>query len=450
MQENKIVNIIPYPQEVTFKTGYNCNFTTEFNRDESLPDDHFRIVVHKQNIAINYNNKRSMIYANQIIKQLKKENNSIPCMEIYDYPKYTWRGMHLDVSRHFFDVGFVMQYIDVLSYYRLNYFHLHLTDDQGWRIEIDKYPELTKHGAYRIDESGETYGGFFTKNDLKKIIEYAAEKGIEVVPEIDMPGHMQAAVSTYNYLSCKDEETHVWSKWGVSENVLCPGKKTTYEFAYNVLDEIIDLFPSRFIHIGGDECPKENWKHCSKCQKVIRDKNLKDENELQAHFIKDICGYLHGKGKIALGWDEILEGDLQTEAWIMAWRNEGAVKNALEKGFKTIVTPNNTLYFDWKQTAEEGEKGGFGVINTKKVYTFDPNPDNSNLIAGAQANLWTELIPTPERAFYMLFPRVAALAEMTWGTNNHWNSFLKRLPYALPEIFTESEITDICIRAKSK
>ncbi len=449
MQENKTLNLIPYPQEINFKAGFNSNSASEYIHDTSLPEDHFRIFINKKSIEIKYNSKRSKIYAEMLLKQLKKNGNELPCMDIYDYPKYSWRGMHLDVSRHFFDVEFVKQYIDILSFYRLNYFHMHLTDDQGWRIEISKYPELTSHGAYRKLDNGESYGGFFTKIDIAEIIDYADEKGIEVIPEVDMPGHMQAAVSTYNYLSCKDEETHVWSKWGVSENVLCPGKETTYEFAYNVLDEIISLFPSKFIHIGGDECPKENWKHCDKCQKILSDNDLTDENELQAHFIKNICNYLHEKGKIAIGWDEILEGDLQTEAWIMAWRNEGAVKNALEKGFKTIVTPNNTLYFDWKQTAEEGEKGGFGVINTKKVYSFDPNPDKSELIVGAQANLWTELIPTPERAFYMLFPRVAALAEMTWGTNTHWESFLTRLPSALPGIFTEAEIKDICNRANS-
>ena len=450
MQENKNLNIIPYPQEVSFKSGYNTSMFVAYTVNESLPEDHFKISVKKQTVDVEYNNDRSLIYAKQLIEQLINSSEPVPCMEIYDYPRFIWRGMHLDVSRHFFSVDFVKKYIDILSHYRLNYFHLHLTDDQGWRIEIMKYPELTSHGAYRTGENGITYGGYFTQKDIRDIIEYAALKGIEVIPEIDMPGHMQAAVSTYNHLSCKSEETHVWGKWGVSENVLCPGKESTYEFVYNVLDEVIKLFPSDFIHIGGDECPKANWEKCDKCQKVIKEYNLKDENELQAHFIKNISSYLGEKGKILIGWDEILEGDLKAEAWIMAWRNEGAVKNSLENGFKTIVTPNNTLYFDWKQTQEEGEKGGFGVINTKKVYCFDPNPANNNLILGAQANLWTELIPTEQRAFYMLFPRIAALSEMTWGTNKDWSSFLCRLPGSLPHFFTESEIRDICDRARSE
>jgi hexosaminidase len=350
-----------------------------------------------------------------------------------DIPKFQWRGMHLDVSRHFFSKEFIKKYIDYLAMYKMNTFHWHLTDDQGWRIEIKKYPKLTEVGAWRngsmtghyTDQTFDDirYGGFYTQEEIKEIVAYAKERHISVVPEIEMPGHALAALASYPEFSCTGGPFEVGKSWGVFDDVFCP-KDETFTFLENILTEVMALFPSEYIHIGGDECPKIRWKSCPNCQKRIKDEKLKDEHELQSYFIQRIEKFVNSKGRKIIGWDEILEGGLAPNAAVMSWRGtEGGIAAAKEKHF-VVMSPGSHCYFDHYQGEPKNEPIAFGgYTNVEKVYSFNPIPkelseEESKYILGAQANVWTEYINTPEHVEYMVFPRIAALAEVLWGTSN--------------------------------
>ncbi len=391
----------------------------------------------------------------------------IPQLNILDHARFEYRGMHLDVSRHFSPVDYVKKYIDFLAYHKLNVFHWHLTDDQGWRVEIKKYPKLTEIGSKRNGtligrypgkgSDNKPYGGFYTQDEIREVVAYAASRFIDVIPELEMPGHSSAAIAAYPFLSCFPEKPTaipanmisqksvqeqkqgriklVQETWGIFEDVFCAGNDSTFTFLQNVLDEMVPLFPSKYFHIGGDECPKTHWKQCPKCQERIKALGLKDEHELQSYFIQRIEKYLNAKGKTIIGWDEILEGGLAPNAVVHSWRGEkGAVEAAKQKHY-TILSPQNPLYFDHTQSENEDSVtiGGYNPI--EKVYAYDPIPrelteEEAKYVMGAQANLWREYINNEKKTEYMLFPRMAALSELLWTPKEKkdWTRFADILP----------------------
>ena len=376
----------------------------------------------------------------------------LPAANIYDYPRFSYRGAHFDVSRHFFPVDSVKRFIDMLALHNINRFHWHLTDDQGWRIEIKKFPELTKVAAYRPEtvigrNSGEYDGtphsGHYTQDEAREIVAYAAERHITVIPEIDLPGHMQAALTAYPHLGCTGGPYEVWKMWGVSENVLCAGNDETLRFIEDVFTEIIDIFPSEYIHVGGDECPKVRWEKCPKCQARIKalgiksdDKHSKEEY-LQSFVINHAEKFLNSKGRQIIGWDEILEGGLAPNATVHAWRGFGEAIEAARQGHDVIMSPTTFMYFDYYQTKDtEGEPLAIGgYLPLEKVYEVEPvpevlTPEEAKHIIGAQANLWTEYIPTYSHVEYMELPRMAALAEVQWTMPElkNYENFLQRIP----------------------
>ncbi|HPR16931.1 MAG TPA: beta-N-acetylhexosaminidase [Candidatus Cloacimonadota bacterium] len=374
---------------------------------------------------------------------------SVPCCRIEDKPRFNWRGMHLDVSRHFFGVDFIKKYLDLLALHKLNVFHWHLTDDNGWRIEIKKYPELTKTCAWRknlehlpwqerdnsADPGNGLYGGFYAQEEIKEIVQYAAERFISILPEIEMPGHSREVFAAYPQFSCRGKKLTVapGSYWP-NLDIFCAGKDDTFQFLKDILTEVIGLFPSEYIHIGGDEADKTRWQECPFCQQRIKDENLKDEKELQSWFMQQIADFLHSQNRKLIGWDEIAEGGLIENATVMCWRGDGkdAAKIAVQKGCEAIMCPNPVLYFDWKQN--ESDVGAFGVTTLQKVYEYDPippefSPDEARFIIGAQGNVWTEWMPSHEKVEYMAFPRMSALAEVVWCVPNNKNypDFKERL-----------------------
>lgn len=366
---------------------------------------------------------------------------------IEDYPQFSYRGMHLDVGRHFFDVEFIKKYLDLMALHKMNHFHWHLTEDQGWRLEIKKYPLLTEVGAWRketlighgsrppFEFDGIPYGGYYTQDDVREIVAYAAERHITVIPEIEMPGHALAALAAYPELGCTGGPYEVETRWGIFEDAFCAGSDYTFEFLENVLLEVIDLFPSRYIHIGGDECLKNRWKECPRCQARIRDEGLADEEELQSYFITRIGDFLLSKGRYIIGWDEILEGGLAPQATVMSWRGMQGGIEAARLGHDVIMTPVSHCYFDFYQADPATQPlaiGGF--LTLRQVYTFNPippqlTPEQAKHILGGQGNVWTEYIPTSDHVEYMAFPRAIALAEVLWTPRQKqdYEYFLKRL-----------------------
>ncbi len=346
---------------------------------------------------------------------------SLPGVLITDSPRFRWRGMHLDVCRHFFSVDFVKKYIDMLAMYKMNVFHWHLTDDQGWRIEIKKYPLLTDVGAWRKGTLGDgiPHGGFYTQAEIREVVAYAAERAITIVPEIEMPGHSTAAIAAYPWLSCTGAAIPVQTNWGIFGDVFCPGKETTFTFLEDVLSEVMELFPSPFIHVGGDECPKDRWRAHDLCQKRMQEEGLNSEAELQSYFTRRIEAFLRAHGRRLIGWDEILEGGIAPNAAVMSWRGfEGGVA-AARSGHEVVMSPTSHCYFDYYQAQQGEPKAIGGYVPIEQVYSLEPvpsalTPDESRFILGAQANLWTEYIATERHAEYMLFPRLCALSEVAW------------------------------------
>lgn len=367
----------------------------------------------------------------------KASKVSIPAVHIADAPRFAYRGTHLDVSRHFVTADSVRQFIDMLALHNINRFHWHLTDDQGWRIEIKKYPLLTQIGSKRAQTvighnsgkyDGKPYSGFYTQKQIRDIVKYAADRYITIVPEIDLPGHMQAALAAYPDMGCTGGPYEVWQKWGVSDNVLCAGNDKTLTFIDNVLKEITQLFPSKYIHVGGDECPKTQWQKCPKCQARIKALNLeaKDghsaEERLQSYIITHASNYLKSLGRNTIGWDEILEGGLAEGATVMSWRGESGGIAAAKQHHDVVMTPNSYLYFDYYQSLDKANEplaiGGYLPLET--VYSYEPMPkeltaDEARHIIGVQANIWTEYMPTFKQMQYMALPRLAALSEVQWS-----------------------------------
>jgi hexosaminidase len=371
---------------------------------------------------------------------------AIPAVAIDDAPRFRYRGMLLDVARWYYPPEFIEKVIDLLALYKLNTLHLHLTDDQGWRLEMKKYPRLTQVGAWRKETiagqhfdpyvgDGTPHGGFYTQDQMRHLVAYAAARHVTIVPEIEMPGHARAALAAYPELSCTGGPFEVSTRWGVHEDIFCPSERT-FAFLEDVLLEVMQLFPSRYIHIGGDEVPKQEWKESPVAQQVIRREGLANEEELQSWFIRRIEAFLRAHGRRLIGWDETLEGGLAPEATVMSWRGEQGGIEAARQGHDVIMTPTNRTYFDYYQgdsAAEPLAIGGFVPLDS--VYAFEPvpaelTPGEAAHVLGAQGNLWTEYIPTPARAEYMMLPRMLALAEVLWSPKEtrSWNRFAARLP----------------------
>lgn len=438
-------------------TNLNLNITENSEQDDLIRlvvdsnithPEAYMLEISSDSITISASTDKGIFYGIQTLRQIifQCPDRQLAAATIEDAPRFEWRGLHLDVSRHFFPVSFIFKLLDTMSFYKLNRFHWHLTDDQGWRIEIKQYPELTETGAYRKQKDGSIYGDYYSQEEIKQVIAYAEKLHIEVIPEIEMPGHAVAAIATYPELSCRQEKIPVWNEWGISDDIFCAGKEQTFTFLENVLDEVIDLFPGKYIHIGGDECPKKRWKQCPDCQKRIKQENLKDGFELQSYFIKRISSYLEGKGKKVIGWDEIIEGGLAKKVIVMVWRGDGiqASREAIALGNDVICSPNPVCYLDWKQTSNDDE-GAFGVATIGKIYNYNPIPGNlpvkeARHIIGVQGNIWTEYMKTAEMVEYMAFPRALAIAETGWSQDkNDWDDFAKRVKVHL-EILAEMGI----------
>ncbi len=442
----------------TGKEGSNmvyCVINPKLNGDEA-----YKLSVGKNKIRIEARTPHGIFYATQTLRQLlppqieSKEKVTgvkwtIPCVEINDTPSYAYRGMHLDVSRHFFNKQDVMRYIDLLAYHKMNTFHWHLTDDQGWRIEIKKYPKLTTVGATRKREQKGTnpngkslkrewatipHSGFYTQDDVREVIAYANKRFVTVIPEIEMPGHAKAALAAYPQYSCSGGPFEVEGEWGVLNDIFCTHEET-FTFLEDILTEVAELFPSTYIHIGGDEAPKIRWKRCHACQERIKSEGLKDEHELQSYFITRIEKFLNAKGKQIIGWDEILEGGLAPNATVMSWRGiEGGIAAAKSSHY-AIMTPVSAAYLDYYQadpTTQPVAIGGF--LPLEKVYAYDPipkelTPVEAKYILGVQGNIWTEYISTFDHLLYMVYPRAAAIAETGWtsATKKNYDNFQQRL-----------------------
>ncbi len=435
------------------------NDAISFKKDESITNpEGYILLVLPNKIEIKAKTDQGAFYAVQSLRQLfpeefengtyLKDNVNIPAVAIEDAPQFSYRGMHLDVARHFFSVEFIKTYIDALAMLKLNTFHWHLTDDQGWRIEIKKYPKLQEIAAYRNETlighyntdpqqfDGKTYGDYYTQEQIKEVVAHAKTRHVTVIPEIEMPGHAQAAISAYPELGCTGEQIDAASKWGVFEEIFCP-KDSTFKFLEGVLDEVLELFPSEYIHIGGDEAPKTRWKDCQHCQDLIKKEALKDEHELQNYFITRIEKYLNSKGRQIIGWDEILEGGLAPNATVMSWRGTQGAVEAAKQHHHVIMTPTSHCYFDYYQSDNDTEPlaiGGF--LPLEKVYGFNPIPkeltdEESKYILGAQGNLWTEYIQNEKQVEYMVFPRMLALSEVVWSKPKHKNydDFIQRVEH---------------------
>jgi hexosaminidase len=428
--------------------GVSCTLETTINHDspnniiftrtacpDSLGAEGYMIDVNPKAITIRANQSAGFFYAIQTLRQLmpadfekndfRAKSLTIPCVVIVDKPRFSWRGLNLDCCRHFMTKDFVKRYIDLLAYHKMNVLHWHLTEDQGWRIEIKKYPKLTEVGAWRTNADGTVYGGFYTQDDIREIVAYAAKRHVMVVPEIEMPGHSVAALAAYPQLSCTGKPLKVETNWGVFKDIYCAGNDSTFIFLQDVLSEIVDLFPSPYIHIGGDEAPKYRWENCPKCRTRLRMEKLNSYEELQRYFISRIAKFLEGKGKTIIGWDEILEGGRPHNAMVQAWRGIDRATEALKANAPVVVSPTSHCYFDYPVE----------VTNLQKVYSFDPVPENTvsekiDLVLGGECNMWTEYAPQ-ETVDSKVFPRLLAISEVLWTYPNQreYPEFLKRVRY---------------------
>lgn len=416
----------------------------------------YRLAVTDEGVMIEAPTEAGVFYGVQTLRKslpiVREAKVVMPAVVVNDEPRFSHRGMMLDISRHFFALDSVKRYIDLLALHNINRFHWHLTDDQGWRIEIKKYPELTQVGSKRSETvighntgkyDGIPYGGFYTQEEAREIVAYAKDRYITVIPEIDMPGHMQGALAAFPDLGCTGGPYEVWGMWGVSEEVLCAGNPKTLQFVKDVMDELMEIFPSEYFHIGGDECPKIRWKECPKCQAKIKALKLKGDSQhaaeerLQSYFMSEVEKYLNEHGRRIIGWDEILEGGVAPSATIMAWRGVNEGVKAVKLQHDVIMVPTSYLYFDYYQAKDKDQEpiaiGGY--VPLEKVYSFDPVPENltpeeAKHIIGTQANLWTEYIPNFRQVEYMVLPRMDALSEIQWvepGQKNY-EDFLSRMP----------------------
>lgn len=453
-------------------TGYDLSFHTDGAKrsinlllDASVANEEgYTLLINENEITITGKTAKGVFYGIQTLRQLMPaliETDEqlpselvIPAVEIEDSPRFVYRGMHLDVGRHFYKPDFVKRYIDLLAMHKMNTFHWHLTEDQGWRIEIKKYPKLTEVGAWRketlighlseenkpLTYDGKRYGGFYTQEEIKEIVAYAQERHVTIIPEIDLPGHSLAAIAAYPELGTTGEQYEVATKWGVFPQIYAPTEET-FTFLEDVLTEVIDLFPGQYIHIGGDEALKDQWKESEFVQELIKEKGLKDEHEMQSYFIERIGGFLNAHGRSLIGWDEIIEGGLPADATVMFWRSWLGTKEIVEaakKKHQIIMTPASHCYFDSYQVPKRKRKQASlaigGYIPVKKVYQMNLMPkglsaDEQSYILGAQGNVWTEYISTTDYVEYMVLPRMTALSEVVWSDAKarNWHDFQKRL-----------------------
>ncbi|MBS7232831.1 family 20 glycosylhydrolase [Flavobacterium psychroterrae] len=449
------------------KSNVEVLFITK-NPSSSLKKEAYKINITPKKITVT-GSEEGLFYAVQSLLQLlpnkpKNEEVKLPCLTIEDEPRYNYRGLHLDVCRHFFSVDVIKDFIAQMSSYKLNNFHWHLTDDQGWRIEIKKYPKLTEVGSKRAQTlvgnkferspyffDGNPYGGFYTQEEIKDVVKFAEDHYVNIIPEIEMPGHATAAVTAYPNLSCfPDRQYKVIEYWGVFDDIFCAGKEETFTFLEDVLTEVIALFPSKYIHIGGDECPKTRWKECPNCQKRIKDLGLKNEHELQSYLTTRIEKFLNAHGRQILGWDEMLEGGLAPNAAVMSWRGESGGISAAKQKHNVIMNPEQVLYLDYNQGYSPQEPLTVGrLITVDKIYNYNPTPvdsltvDEQKYIMGVQSNLWSEYITSPAKLNYQLYPRVFALAEIAWTEpqNKNYNHFiLNQIPYHLEKLETQKRL----------
>ena len=465
-------------------TASNADVKIQKSSDASLGEEGYTLDVTASGVTIKANTAQGAFYGVQSLLQLipvntkKASSLELPQVSIKDVPRFTWRASHLDVCRHFFPVEFVKKYIDYLAMHKYNKFHWHLTEDQGWRVAVDKYPKLTEisawrkindimdyesniksetaeeikarliaQGSYKEVDGQAYYGGFYTKEQMKEVVAYAKSRYIQVIPEIEMPGHTQAVMAAYPHMACEGapEEFEVWTRFGVSRNVFCAGKEVTFTFLEDVLTEVLEIFPSPIIHIGGDECPKSNWKECSDCQKRIADNKLHDEHELQSWFIKRMQKWLNKRDRKIVGWSEIIEGGLAPGATVMAWLGPGAGITAAKMGNPAVMTPFGQTYYNMKEDPTgQGPGHSSSYLPLKNVYGYDPVPTNlepevAKNIIGYQPCLWTEYVPTIQDVEYLTFPRLAASAEVAWTSleNRDFNHFQKRVNahYARLDVF---------------
>ncbi|RXG18551.1 hexosaminidase [Leeuwenhoekiella aestuarii] len=448
--------------------GFKLDVTTsgtkniiQLAQNTKLAEEAYKLDVTREKVMLEANSKLGFVYGLETIRQLLPaaiESSSkvsdlklyIPNVSIADAPQYLYRGSHLDVSRHFFGKEYIKKHLDRMAFLKLNTFHFHLVDDQGWRIEIKKYPKLTEVGAFRVDQENKhwnartqndlkaetTYGGFYTQEDIKEIVSYAGEKGIRVIPEIEMPAHVMSAIAAYPWLSCKEEPIAVPSGgvWPITD-IYCAGKESTFEFLEDVLTEVMALFPDEYIHAGGDEATKTNWETCPHCQRRIREEGLADTGELQSYFMKRMERFLSEHDKTLIGWDEILEGGLPEKATVMSWRGFQGGWEATKAGHDVIMTPVSHMYFDYYQGNPDNEPVAFNAfLPLEKVYEFRPAADSMSIeqkkhVLGGQANLWSEYVPEESHSEYMLFPRLFAASEVLWSPEEKldWNAFSIRV-----------------------
>lgn len=406
-----------------------------------LAEEEYKITIASSGVVITGGSARAISYAFQTMRQMiingEMDGKTVvmKCQTIQDKPFFKYRGGHLDVGRHFFTVDEVKRFIDILALHKANHFHFHLTEDQGWRIEIKQYPRLTEIGSVRAATQvgndrtkldGVPYKGFYTQEQIRDIVNYARQRYIDIIPEIEMPGHSVAALASYPELGCTGGPYEVRQTWGISDQVFCAGKESTFTFIENVLSEVISLFPYKYIHIGGDECPKKAWQVCQACQQRIKDEGLKDEHELQSYFVKRIEKWLNDRGRSIIGWDEILEGGVSHSATVMSWRGKKGGIAAAKMGNKVIMAPNTNCYLDYYQTSDpiaNNEPLAIGkttrFLNVDKVYSLDPyeglSDDEKGCILGVQANMWGEYVATFDHIQHMFLPRFAAVAEVGWS-----------------------------------
>lgn len=453
-------------------TAPNSNFVS-FNVDPQFDEEAYRLLVTTNSVEIFAGETSGFLYALETLRQLlppeiessklqAKTVWTIPTLEINDYPRYPWRGLMLDVSRHFFEKEYILQTLDRMALFKLNTLHLHLVDDQGWRIEIKKYPKLTEIGGFRVDQEekhwdarnknrpGEkaTYGGFYTQEDIKEIVAYAHDRSITVVPEIEMPAHVMSALTAYPEFSCFGDAIAVPSGgvWPITD-IYCPGREETFEFLENILIEVMELFPSKYIHVGGDEATRTNWEKCSHCQRRMKEEGLENTAELQSYFIRRMERFISSKNRILLGWDEIIEGGLAPGATVMSWRGFQGGWEASEQGHDVVMTPGDYVYLNQYQGNPDYEPIAFGgYVPLNKVYGFDPmvdsmSQDQRKHILGSQANLWSEFVTNKKESEYMLFPRLVALSEALWTPKEKksWEGFSEKIP----SLFKRLDMMDI-------
>lgn len=423
------------------------------SQDTDIETEAYRLRVAPSGVSLQASDGAGLFYGAQTLRQLLQGEGTrtIPCLNIEDAPRHRWRGLHLDVGRHLFPTDFLRKTLDLMALHKLNRFHWHLTEDQGWRLEIKGWSRLTGVGAWRAETplpadrhtlDGRPYGGFYSQEEARSLVAYARERHITIVPEIEMPGHAQAALASYQEMGCIGNGYQVRCHWGISDEVYCAGNDTVFDFLESVLLEVMAIFPGEFIHIGGDECPKTRWQACPKCQERMRREGLRDEHELQSWFIRRIEGFLNAHGRRLIGWDEILEGGLAPGATVMSWRGSAGGIAAASAGHDVVMSPNTHCYLDYYQcedTASEPPAIG-GYLPLERVYTFDPvegiAPEHHAHVLGGQGNVWTEYMPTTDQVEYMTWPRAAALAEALWTAPSarDFTDFQRRLRGHLPRL----------------